>query len=192
MNDQLPKNNALTNVIARLRMEKNRENPQKAGPEPSDGTPEKQRQAHEKQMDQLAYKWFANKHQPRIPVARNLIMAFLVGGLICTVGQLVWDFFKGLGMGIKDAGTAATMVLIFLGAFLTGIGVYDQIGKVGGAGSIVPITGFANGIVSSAMEFKREGYVYGVGARIFTIAGPVLVYGFLVSVLVGLIYVLRS
>ncbi|NPV90362.1 MAG: stage V sporulation protein AC [Firmicutes bacterium] len=144
----------------------------------------------ERKKDQQAYKWFAARHQPRIPVAKNLVMAFLVGGLICALGQLIWDVFKGLGLGFKDAGTAATVIMIFLGAFLTGLGVYDQIGKVGGAGSIVPITGFANGIVASAMEYKREGYVYGIGARIFTIAGPVLVYGFLVSVMVGMIRVL--
>lgn len=191
MTEQPNKYNALENVVARLRLEKDRAKPSETGADPPAGIPQKQREAYEKQEDQKAYQRLTSKHAPRIPVLKNLIMAFLVGGLICTIGQLIWDFFKGVGLGVKEAGTASTMVMIFLGALLTGIGVYDQIGKVGGAGSIVPITGFANGIVSSAMEYKREGYVYGLGARIFTIAGPVLVYGFMVSVLVGLVYFLK-
>jgi stage V sporulation protein AC len=185
------KYNSLDNLVAGMRMEKERAEPEGPQPEPK-GMAERERQEREREKDQQAYQWFSKRHQPRIPVARNLVMAFLVGGLICAVGQLIWDVFKGLGMGVKDASTTATVIMIFLGAFLTGLGVYDRIGKVGGAGSVVPITGFANGIVASAMEYKREGYVYGVGARIFTIAGPVLVYGFLVSVFVGLIRVLLT
>ena len=180
--------NSLANLVARLRLERAREQPREKGRSAPPGMSQQQREALEKQEDIKAYRWLTDKHRPRIIVWRNLVMAFLVGGLICSVGQLLWDYFKGTGRGVKDAGTATLVVMVFLGAFLTGLGLYDKIGRVGGAGSIVPITGFANGIVSSAMEFKREGYVYGLGARIFTIAGPVLVYGFLVSVLVGLLY----
>lgn len=192
MTDQEPKYNSLDNLVAGIRMDKERSEPERQKEEAVNLISNEQRQINERKKDQEAYRWFSKQYQPKIPIARNLLMAFLVGGLICMIGQLIWDVFKGMGLGLKESGTTATMIMIFLGAFLTGIGVYDQIGKVGGAGSIVPITGFANGIVASAMEFKREGYVYGIGARIFTIAGPVLVYGFLVSVLVGLIKVLLT
>ena len=113
----------------------------------------------------------------------------MVGGLICVIGQGVSDIGKNL-LKLDEKGTAAftCIVLIFFGALLTGLGIYDVIGKFAGAGSIVPITGFANSMVSPALEYKREGYVLGVGAKLFTIAGPVLVYGISTSVLVGLIY----
>ena len=112
-----------------------------------------------------------------------------MGGLICVIGQGVSDIGKNL-LKLDEKGTAAftCIVLIFFGALLTGLGVYDVIGKFAGAGSIVPITGFSNSMVSPALEYKREGYVLGVGAKLFTIAGPVLVYGISTSVLVGLIY----
>jgi len=115
-------------------------------------------------------------------------MAFLVGGSICVIGQIINNLFLQGGLSIKDAAAATSSFLIFLGAFFTGLGYYDELGKVAGAGSIVPITGFANSIVSSALEFKSDGYISGVGARIFNIAGPILVYGTLVSILVGLVY----
>lgn len=128
------------------------------------------------------------KLKPR--VFRNCILAFLVGGLICLIGQIFLQIYMGQGLGEREAGAATATTMVFLGAFLTGLGVYDVIGKYGGAGAIVPITGFANSIVAPAMEFKREGFIFGVGARIFTIAGPVLVYGFLISALIGIIYFL--
>lgn len=140
------------------------------------------------QPQQLIYQKTALQLAPRQTVVKNTIMAFWVGGAICTIGQVIKDLFLQGGLADKEAGTAASVVLVFLGAFLTGIGYYDELGKVAGAGSLVPITGFANSIVSSAMEFKREGFLYGVGARLFTVAGPVLVYGTMVSILVGLIY----
>lgn len=129
-----------------------------------------------------------DKINPDSRFFKDYIMAFIVGGLICIVGQLVNDYFLSLGISEKEVSSPVSTVMVFLGAFLTGIGVYDNIGKHAGAGSIVPITGFANSIVSPAMEFKREGYVLGVGGKMFVIAGPVLVYGISTSIIVGLIY----
>jgi len=138
--------------------------------------------------EQQDYQNFVKKKLPSPPILKNCIMAFLIGGFICVIGQLVMNFFIDRGFSIKEAGAPTSIVMVFLGAFLTGLGVYDRIGKVAGAGSIVPITGFANSIVSPAMEFKREGYVFGVAAKMFVVAGPVLVYGTIASALVGLIY----
>ncbi|MDR3050136.1 MAG: SpoVA/SpoVAEb family sporulation membrane protein, partial [Oscillospiraceae bacterium] len=120
---------------------------------------------------------------------QSLLRAAWVGGVICVTGQAINDIAaRWLGLNQQDADTVASIVLVFLGALLTGLGVYDRIGKYAGGGSIVPITGFSNSIVSSAMEFKREGFVTGVGAKMFTIAGPVLVYGIGASVIVGVLY----
>ncbi|WP_423244829.1 stage V sporulation protein AC [Fonticella tunisiensis] len=130
----------------------------------------------------------AEKVGPSSSFLKNCAAAFIVGGLICDVGQLVMNYFLSLGIPKDEVNSYVAAVMIFLGAFLTGIGVYDNIGKHAGAGSIVPITGFANSVVSPAMEFKREGYVFGVGAKMFVIAGPVLVYGISASIIVGLIY----
>lgn len=127
---------------------------------------------------------------PRSKLLRNCIRAFIIGGLICDVGQFFSSLLLNVGLQKEDASTYVSIIMVFLGALLTGLGAYDNIGKFSGAGSIVPITGFANSIVSPAMEFKREGYVLGVGAKMFTIAGPVLVYGITSSVIVGLIYYL--
>jgi len=129
---------------------------------------------------------------PKPPFIKNFCWAFVIGGLICLLGQFITDFFLELGLNENEASTFATVVLVFLGAFFTGIGVYDELGKRAGAGSIVPITGFANAIVAPAMEFKREGYVFGIGAKMFVIAGPVLVYGLVTAFFVGFIYWLRQ
>ncbi len=134
------------------------------------------------------YNQYVKEKIPKPTYFKNIIWAFIVGGLICVFGQFIINFFKNLGFGQDQASTTAVIILVFLGAFFTGLGLYDQLGKRAGAGSIVPITGFANSIVSSAMEFKREGYVLGIAAKMFSVAGPVLVYGFGSSVLVGLIY----
>lgn len=124
---------------------------------------------------------------------RNVILAFLVGGAISVVGEAVRQFFLARGLGPDAAAGPTAAVMIFLGALLTGLGVYDEIGKVGGMGAFLPITGFANGIVAPAMDFKREGWVLGMGARMFVIAGPVVVFGLLTSFAVGLIhYILYS
>lgn len=134
------------------------------------------------------YKEYVDKISPKPTYIKNYILAFIVGGTICVIGQMINDAYMSFGLDkLKSAG-ATSMTLIFIGAFLTGIGVYDLIGKRAGAGSIIPITGFANSIVSPAMEYKREGYVMGVGANLFKVAGPVLVYGIGSSVLCGLIY----
>lgn len=127
---------------------------------------------------------------PKPTVVKNSFWAFMVGGGICAVAQVIVNLFVATGLGIQQASTATTALMILLGALLTGIGIYDELGKYAGAGSIVPVTGFANSIVSPALEFKREGYVMGVGARLFTIAGPVLVFGITTSIIVGIIYYL--
>ena len=141
------------------------------------------------QPDQNEYKQYVEKISPKPNYLKNCIMAFLVGGLICCIGQGINDFYmKVINLEKLSAASATSMSLIFLGSFLTGLGVYDLIGKRAGAGSIIPITGFANSIVSPAMEFKKEGYVTGVGANLFKIAGPVLVYGITSSIICGMIY----
>lgn len=128
---------------------------------------------------------------PKPPVVKNVIWAFVVGGIICCIGQFFMDTFLSMEMSKKDAGAATSCVMVFLGAFLTGLGVYDEIGKRAGAGSVVPITGFANSIVACAMEFKREGFVFGIGAKMFVIAGPVIVYGLVTAFIVGMIHWFR-
>ena len=136
------------------------------------------------------YKSLTQQFTPKPTVVKNVVLAFVVGGIICAIGQVIVNLFVIVGLSNIEASTAATATLIFLGALLTGLGIYDEIGKLGGAGSIVPVTGFANSIVAPAMEFKREGYVLGVGAKLFTVAGPVLVYGIATSIVVGIIYFL--
>ncbi len=140
-----------------------------------------------KTAQQEEYQHLVTRIKPKPPIIRNSFWAFVVGGLICVVGQLIMDFFILLGYSRQDAGSLDAVVMVFLGALFTGLGIYDELGRKAGAGSIVPITGFANAIVAPAMEFKREGYIFGVGAKIFSIAGPTLLFGFAASVLIGLI-----
>ena len=121
------------------------------------------------------------------PLAKNLAWAFFVGGGICVVGQLLLDFYRARGLDEAMAGTAVSVTLIAVTALLTGIGVFDVIAKRAGAGTLVPITGFANAVVAPAMEFKHEGLVTGTSAKIFTVAGPVLTFGITSSVVCGLI-----
>lgn len=132
------------------------------------------------------------KSAPSSNFLKDCLAAFVVGGLICVIGQFVMNFFINMGIPKEEVGYYVATIMVFLGAFLTGIGVYDNIGKFAGAGSIVPITGFSNSIVAPAMEFKREGFVFGVGAKMFVIAGPVLVYGISSSVIVGIIYYIMN
>lgn len=136
-----------------------------------------------KRFDQLSA-----EIEPKKDLLRHCINAFIVGGIICDIGQFVNNFFLNMGVPKEEVGTYVSIAMVFIGALLTGIGIYDRIATFAGAGTIVPITGFSNSIVSPAMEFKKEGYVFGVGAKMFTIAGPVLVYGLSTSVLVGVIY----
>ena len=129
-----------------------------------------------------------NEKNPESTLLKDCILAFVIGGLICDVRQFFMNLFLSYGVSSDDIGYYVAAVMVFLGAFLTGIGVYDDIAKFAGAGTVVPITGFANSIVAPAMEFKNEGYVFGIGGKMFVIAGPVLVYGVSSSVIVGLIY----
>ena len=134
------------------------------------------------------YDMLVNTMTPRSRFLRSCLRSFWVGGLICSIGQLLNLLGDKLNLSIMTAPMFTTVILIFFGTTLTGIGVYDVIGKYAGAGSIVPITGFANSVAAPAIEFRREGLVMGVGARLFQLAGPVLTYGIAASILVGIIY----
>ena len=136
------------------------------------------------------YQEYVNKTSPNSPIFKNCFNAFWVGGLICMIGQLIFEFSKYRGLDITLSNTIVSIILIFISAFFTGLNLFNKIGKFAGAGSLVPITGFANSIVSPAMEYKSEGYVMGVGAKMFTVAGPVLVYGISTSIIVGLVYLI--
>ena len=133
--------------------------------------------------------YVSGKEKPS-PIWKNMAWAFVVGGLICTLGQGLLNFYQGMGLSEDDAGTAVSMTLIFAAALLTGLGVFDKLAKRAGAGTLVPITGFANAMVSPALEFKSEGMVTGTGAKLFTVAGPVLVFGISASILYGILRVL--
>ena len=139
-------------------------------------------------LNRSNYNEYVKKKTPDSPLLQNCLRAFLVGGVICTIGQIVKNLAVYFGVGLEEVKTVTPIVMIFLGALLTGIGVYDKLGKFAGGGSIIPITGFANSIVSSAMEFKKEGWVMGLGAKMFTIAGPVIVFGTVASVVYGVVY----
>lgn len=141
-------------------------------------------------MDSKQYENYIKDKLPKPKYLKNCISAFLVGGIICDVAQFISNTAKSYGYNQQAVSAITAITMVFLGAFLTGIGIYDRIGRFAGAGSIVPITGFANSIVSPAMEFKREGFVFGVGAKMFVLAGPVLVYGISTSIIIGLIYYL--
>ena len=139
-------------------------------------------------MTEREYGKIVKEMSPKSPVWKDLLMAFLVGGLICTLGQVFMNWYAKLGLEQEMAGTAASMSLVALSALLTGLSLYDDLAKAAGAGTLVPITGFANAISAPAVEFKTEGFILGVGAKMFTIAGPVIVYGLSASVVYGLIY----
>ena len=139
-------------------------------------------------IDKKAYKKYATAHAPKSPIAKNCLWAFLVGGAICTLGQLLNSAYKVWGLSKDDAGTLTSVTLIFLSALFTGLGIFDCIAKHAGAGTLVPITGFANAVVSPAIDSRAEGLVLGVGAKIFAVAGPVLLYGTLSGAIYGVIY----
>jgi stage V sporulation protein AC len=136
------------------------------------------------------YQKYVDKKSPNSPILKNCFNAFWVGGLICSIGQLILFFCKYRGLTVSDSNTIVSIILIFLSAFLTGLNLFNKIGKFAGGGSLIPITGFANSIVSPAMEYKSEGYVMGVGGKMFTIAGPVLVFGISASIIVGILYLI--
>ena len=145
-----------------------------------------------KEIEKQEYEDLINQAKPKPNLARNMVWAFVVGGLICMLGQWMINLMLSRGISLADASSATSCILIFLAALFTGLGYYNELGQRAGAGSIGPITGFANAIVASALEYKREGYIFGVGARIFSVAGPTLVFGFVIAVLVGLIRVFLS
>ena len=130
---------------------------------------------------------YVDKKSPNSPILKNCFNAFWVGGLICSIGQIIFDFCKYKGLEDTACSTIVSITLIGVAALLTALNIFNKIGKFAGAGSLVPITGFANSIVSPAMEYKSEGYVMGVGGKMFTVAGPVLVFGISTSVIVGII-----
>lgn len=141
-------------------------------------------------MTNKEYQEYVKKKIPKPPYLKNAIRAFLIGGLICLIGQIIRNILFSFGLDENQVMAGTAIILVFIGSLLTGIGIYDEIGKYGGAGAVIPITGFANSIVSTAMEHKREGYIFGVAANMFTIAGPVLVYGIGGSIVVGLLYII--
>ena len=139
-------------------------------------------------MTQREYGKLVEELSPRSPMWRDCLGAFLIGGLICTLGQVLINCYNNWGLEKQDAGSAASMTLVVLSAVLTGLSLYDDIAKYAGAGTLVPITGFANSIAAPAVEFQTEGMILGVGAKMFTIAGPVIVYGVSASVVYGFFY----
>ena len=140
-------------------------------------------------IDREKYKKYAESHAPRSPIIKDCLLSFLFGGAICTIAQALIDLYeKRLGMLHQDAATLTSVTLIFIAVTLTAAGIFDKIAKHAGAGTLVPITGFANSVVSPAIDSKAEGFILGVGAKIFTVAGPVLLYGTLAGAVYGLIY----
>lgn len=137
---------------------------------------------------QKSYQEYVDQKSPNSPILKNCFNAFWVGGLICSIGQIILDICKYNGLDTQISGSIVSIILIGISALLTGLNVFNKIGKFAGAGSLVPITGFANSIVSPAMEYKSEGYVMGVGGKMFTVAGPVLVFGISTSIIVGILY----
>ena len=136
------------------------------------------------------YNEYVKQKSPNSPILKDCFNAFWVGGLICSIGQIIMDFCKYKGLDQTSSSTIVSIILIGIAAILTGLNIFNKIGKFAGAGSLIPITGFANSIVSPAMEYKSEGYVMGVGGKMFTVAGPVLVFGISASIIVGIIYLI--
>lgn len=139
-------------------------------------------------MDEKVKKQLIDKHSPASTKIKNSCLAFLFGGLICTLGELLFMLYSYLGFDEKNCGMLVTVSLIFIAAILTAVGIFDRIARHAGAGTLVPVTGFSNAVVSQAMDAKSEGYVLGVGAKIYTVAGPVILYGLLSGVIYGVIY----
>ena len=150
-------------------------------------TSAEQKEEDSMDMTNKEYGQYVNAKSKPSPLGRDMLWAFVVGGLICTVGQALLNLYQNAGMGRDDAGSAVSMTLIFAAALLTGLGLFDKLAKHAGAGTLVPITGFANAVVAPAMEFKQEGMITGTAAKLFTVAGPVLVYGISASVVYGVV-----
>ena len=139
-------------------------------------------------MTEKAYQKLAEQMAPKSPILKNCLKAFLIGGMICVLGQAILELYQFWGLSEEKSATATSMTLVALSALFTGLSLYDNLAKHAGAGTLVPITGFANAVSSAAIEFKTEGFILGVGAKMFTIAGPVIVYGTVASVVYGIIY----
>lgn len=143
-------------------------------------------------MDKKEYAEFADRKAPSSKILKNCFMAFVSGGAICAVGQLLFNLYGMLGLGREFTANAVSVTLIFVGVLLTGLNIYPKLAKHAGAGTVVPITGFANSVAAPSIEARTEGYVLGVGAKLFTIAGPVIVYGIGASFLAGIWYFLQT
>ena len=139
-------------------------------------------------MTEKEYEKLVGQLSKKSPLWKDCLWAFVIGGIICTIGQALFTGYEALGLDKEKAGTAMSITLVFLSALLTGLSLYDDIAKRAGAGTLVPITGFANAVSAAAVEFQTEGFILGVGAKMFTIAGPVIVYGVSASVVYGLVY----
>ena len=141
-------------------------------------------------MSPKEYKNYVEQKAKKSPIVKDVVLAFVIGGLICVVGQAIQNGWSAMGLSREDAGTATSICLVLLSALLTGFNLYNKLARFGGAGTLVPITGFANAVVSPAIDFKSENWLNGVGAKMFTIAGPVIVYGVTASAIYGIILVL--
>ena len=141
-------------------------------------------------MSPKEYKSYVEQKARKSPIVKDVALAFVIGGLICVVGQAIQDGWSAVGLSQEDAGTATSICLVLLSALLTGFNLYNKIARYGGAGTLVPITGFANAVVSPAIDFKSEGFITGMAAKMFTVAGPVIVFGTLASVIYGVILML--
>ena len=141
-------------------------------------------------MTPQEYQAYVKKKEPKSPLLKDMLLAFVIGGAICTVGQLIQNGWSAAGLDQEDAGTATSCTMVLLSAVLTGLGLYCRLARFGGAGTLVPITGFANSVVAPAIDFKSEGLITGMAVKMFTIAGPVIVYGTLASVIYGVILML--
>lgn len=141
-----------------------------------------------KEITKEKYSDMVKKASPNSPIVTNCIKAFVVGGIICCIGQFITNWCNVFGLSTEDSSTYTSIILVVLASLLTGLGLYSKLGKFAGAGSIVPITGFSNSVTAPAIEFKKEGFILGLGAKIFIVAGPVILYGVLTSIVVGIIY----
>lgn len=143
----------------------------------------------DRQRRAASYQKLVQRYKPRPPIGRNMLMAFVVGGGLCLLGQIFFNIFLGMALTPREAAAPTLAVMIFLGALATGFGIYDELAEIGGVGAAIPISGFSNTVTAAAMEFKREGFILGMGAKMFVIAGPVLVYGIITGFTVALIRV---
>ena len=142
------------------------------------------------EMSPQEYPKYVAQRAKKSPIVKDVTLAFIIGGLICVIGQLIRNGWMAAGLSKEDAGTATSCSLVFLSALLTGLNLYNKIARFGGAGTLIPITGFANAVVSPAIDFKSEGFITGMAARMFTVAGPVIVFGTVASVIYGIILII--